>query len=239
MHNIKPFSQFDLPSMTKVSTTSTPRIITVVFIEPKTKSIGCPKSQPTMTVKGTTKSAIWVDEPTAMPMDNPNRSCIANLTALACSQALPAKGSTMMPMKSSGMPQCFTTSSIALDKNSEEIDTNTVVTAMRRTAAPALKPPSSSSSSSSSEPWPSSKANIVLWVCSWNTMYATYANMMMTAPILDTSTTLSRVSSRSLSAAKTVGNAQVMHASSCIAMFTRAFLLEKNCSFSKVHRAGL
>mmetsp|Transcript_91135 Transcript_91135/g.256886 ORF Transcript_91135/g.256886 Transcript_91135/m.256886 type:complete len:263 (-) Transcript_91135:88-876(-) len=157
---MKPLSQFERPSMTKVSTTSTLKIITAVFIAPKTKSIGWSITHPITTVNGTTKSAICVEEPTAMPMDSPGRSCNAKRMALACSQALPAKGKTMMPMKLAGIFPWPTTSSMAPTSISEHTAMKHVVTAMRTNEHFPDKPPPSSpsSSSSSSSPFASATA---------------------------------------------------------------------------------
>ena len=61
----------------------------------------------TMTMKPTTNSAIWMEEPMATPMEISMRFFIAKITADACSAALPAMGITITPMNTLDTPQLF------------------------------------------------------------------------------------------------------------------------------------
>ena len=55
----------------------------------KFRSMGTPRNQPTMTVKGTTKRAICVLLPRATPRERSILSLVATVTAVRCSAALP------------------------------------------------------------------------------------------------------------------------------------------------------
>mmetsp|Transcript_64342 Transcript_64342/g.207308 ORF Transcript_64342/g.207308 Transcript_64342/m.207308 type:complete len:228 (+) Transcript_64342:246-929(+) len=125
-------------------------LITVVFREPKFRSMGWFSAQPQSTEKGTTKSEICVEEPTAMPMESPGLSMMANRMAEACSQALPTMGRRMTPTKACGTPQSVTRPSMASTMYSERKATMTVLTQSSATAqgmpSTALSSPSSPSS---------------------------------------------------------------------------------------------
>eukprot|EP00404_Azadinium_spinosum_P014069 CAMPEP_0180510766 /NCGR_PEP_ID=MMETSP1036_2-20121128/50590_1 /TAXON_ID=632150 /ORGANISM="Azadinium spinosum, Strain 3D9" /LENGTH=152 /DNA_ID=CAMNT_0022521581 /DNA_START=126 /DNA_END=584 /DNA_ORIENTATION=+ len=147
---MKPFSQFDRPSMTSVSTTSVLRNNTAsAFMEPNCKSIGWPSAQPHSTENGTTRRAICVAEPTAMPMANPGRSCMAKRMALACSQALPANGKIIMPMNSCGIRPDDTTCSMVSMRTSEAHPITRVTTAIKAIEQDGVRLASTTSSSTS------------------------------------------------------------------------------------------
>ena len=62
-------------------------------------------AQPMTMQSGTTKRAICVDEPMAMPSASSILFLTAKMIAAACSAALPTIGMTMVPRKRSGTPQ--------------------------------------------------------------------------------------------------------------------------------------
>mmetsp|Transcript_89532 Transcript_89532/g.252275 ORF Transcript_89532/g.252275 Transcript_89532/m.252275 type:complete len:334 (+) Transcript_89532:275-1276(+) len=198
--------------------------------------------QPMATANGTTKSETCVDEPTAMPTAKIGRSSMATRIAQACSQALPAIGRRMTPTKFPGMPLFATICSIESTKYSELRETTAVVINIKKRAHRTVMPgPSSWSSSSSSFSlkliWllpptsASSFVSVFLCVPSWKTRSATYEDMTIKAPILDTTRTF-LLSSLGY-AEKIVGRAMDMQAKSSIAMLTIAALIANFCSFSK------
>ena len=63
----------------------------------KKSVMGCPMIHPIMTIKGVTKSAICIEDPTATPMAKSILSFIATDTAVTCSAALPTIGKRISP----------------------------------------------------------------------------------------------------------------------------------------------
>mmetsp|Transcript_8635 Transcript_8635/g.20321 ORF Transcript_8635/g.20321 Transcript_8635/m.20321 type:complete len:287 (+) Transcript_8635:135-995(+) len=190
-----PFIQFERPSSKSVSTTSTLNVTTSVFISPKFRSNGLSMKEATIIENGTTSKATCVEEPTAMPMARPGRSAMANRTAPACSQALPATGRSMTPMKVFGMPALLTTQSITPTRISEFAAVTVVQVSMRSNAHHTEMLADSSSSSSSSFTVPSTSSppcrssscvSVCVCVRSWNTKKAAYVDMTIQAPILET-----------------------------------------------------
>mmetsp|Transcript_57017 Transcript_57017/g.176901 ORF Transcript_57017/g.176901 Transcript_57017/m.176901 type:complete len:234 (+) Transcript_57017:324-1025(+) len=182
-----------------------------------------------------------------MPMANPGRSCMAKRTALACSQALPAMGRSMTPMKVSGMPACLTTLSITPTRSSELTAVTTVHAAMRPTAHHAEMLADSSSSASSSSLMPrsagsseerpradagpfSSRDSVLECVNSWKVKKATYVDMTIHAPILDTVTTFAW---SVVKVSNIVGRAKDMQEKSSMATLMSALFVANFCSFSR------
>ena len=88
--------------MTKV-VRMTERVSTVQENGSKVMSNDEPMHQATTTMKGMTKMAIWMEEPTATARARSILLRMATRTAVMCSHALEAIGSTMTPMKAFDM----------------------------------------------------------------------------------------------------------------------------------------
>mmetsp|Transcript_43531 Transcript_43531/g.123186 ORF Transcript_43531/g.123186 Transcript_43531/m.123186 type:complete len:262 (+) Transcript_43531:393-1178(+) len=149
----------------------------------KSSDMSTSMDQPSSTAKGTTKSATWVEDPTAMPMARSILFFIAAVTAVVCSTAFPTKGRMITPMKVCGMPECRLYSSISPTRNSE-----LAMDAARTTTRSAkdMKQFNSGSSSGSSSP-----TNMCTWVFSWKTKKSRYMNVSKMAAIRDTCSTSS------------------------------------------------
>jgi hypothetical protein len=98
----------------------------------KNRVILAPSGQPIMTIRGVTRRAIWMDEPTATPMARSILSFMATVTAVTCSAALPTMGNKIKPTKVSEMPLPSTMPSILSTRNSAHRATKTVDTTSLR-----------------------------------------------------------------------------------------------------------
>jgi len=86
-------------------------------------------------MKGVTKRAIWIEEPTATPMARSILFFVATVTAVTCSAALPTMGRMMRPMKASLMPSCSSTTALMESTmNSAQTATRPVEISKRKTA---------------------------------------------------------------------------------------------------------
>merc|ERR1719498_1046307 len=113
--------------------------------------MGCSMHHPAMTVKGTTKRAICVDEPKATARAKSILSLYAQVIAVACSAALPTIGSSTTPTNALDSFHFLVTSSIVPTKNSEHTATARVTTASTMSAQHADISLSHSSPSPSAE----------------------------------------------------------------------------------------
>ena len=125
--SMRPVNQWLVPSMvTKAArTTDTQTTMTSNMLRLIVKSTL--EAQPTRTMKGYTKMAIWMLDPTPTAMARSILFLAATSTAVMCSHALPAMGRMIIPMKDRLRPDYLLTSSMESERNSEQKATTTVV----------------------------------------------------------------------------------------------------------------
>ena len=80
-------------------------------------SISTKTAYPMRTSTGSTKMAIWIEDPRATPIARSILFLYATRTAVICSQALPAMGRMISPRKASLRPDLVLTSEMASVRN--------------------------------------------------------------------------------------------------------------------------
>jgi len=128
--NVKPFNQFALPSRMQKVTVTTHRTKETVSKTFMFKSRGLFIAQATQTQNGKTNMAIWVEEPMATPMEMSILLRKANMTAEACSAALPTMGNMTTEMKATGQFQDRAAPSMVATMTSERMEMRRVIAAM-------------------------------------------------------------------------------------------------------------
>mmetsp|Transcript_121387 Transcript_121387/g.377769 ORF Transcript_121387/g.377769 Transcript_121387/m.377769 type:complete len:321 (-) Transcript_121387:247-1209(-) len=178
-----PSSQFEKPSEMTADTMSTLMTMTPALNTWKSKVMGTSIAQASNTEKGTTNSAICVEDPTAMPIARSILSFAAAVTAVVCSTALPTMGSRTTPTKVLGTP---TSTDMPCKASTSSCELRTAATTTK--ARTAREPPKlSSGSSSSSRSCPVKRCTCVF---SWNTRKSTYMEVRTMALILEAWRTL-------------------------------------------------
>ena len=127
---VKPFNQFPFPSRMQNVTVTTHKTNETVSKTFMFKSRGLSIAHATQTQNGKTNMAIWVLEPMATPTEMSILLRKANMTAEACSAALPTIGNMTTEMNATGQFQDRAAPSMVPTITSERMEMKRVIAAM-------------------------------------------------------------------------------------------------------------
>mmetsp|Transcript_46523 Transcript_46523/g.92476 ORF Transcript_46523/g.92476 Transcript_46523/m.92476 type:complete len:329 (+) Transcript_46523:507-1493(+) len=136
--------------------------------------IGVPSAQPSKTQTGITNTEICTAEPTALPRQISILFFQANISAAACSAALPTMGIRMPVRKRIGTCSPLAAPLIVLTIISESDEINVVITASQK------MPPHIPSIGASSSSSPSASSKRCVCVDSWNKIRSPYSTKRIT-----------------------------------------------------------
>ena len=128
--NVKPFNQLPLPSRMQKVTVTTHKTNDTVSNTFMFKSNGLFIDHATQTQNGKTNMAIWVEDPMATPMEMSILLRNANITAEACSAALPTIGNMTTEMNATGQFHDRAAPSMVSTMTSERMEMKRVIAAM-------------------------------------------------------------------------------------------------------------